>query len=372
MSGLKCLKCGLMNFAEASNCKRCGAELKSTDEDSLLPFNPHSSKPNASKSVYLQALGLGLLVLVGLFVYSLFRWPRGAGESSFLILTIIYAVLGGWFGSRHRVKAWLLALCLISTYYLSLGYSLYRLLQYNQLYGNWFWTNRFYFSPVIVYASVALAAFLGTRFGAKRSLFRIAPLLSLFVIALIANGYAHDGTGRARQLSYSENITASPPTELAFRLDIKLGVQTKDDPMNFRTLPTAGSIEGGGMNVTVLRKNLTFAPTTQMIMKINGTELQSMMWPVNSPDGSSHLDFSPGANYSDIIKWKVGPDPDLLNSLANAHQIEVTWGNVEIDLPPEQVNALRNFARSWYQILEEEGLLCTNPMCVQGALNPHR
>lgn len=361
-----------MNFAEAFSCKRCGAELKSTDEDSLVPSNPHSSKPNASKLVYLKALGLGLLVLIGLFVYSVFRWPRGVGESFFLILTITYAALGGWFGSRHRVKAWLLALSLISTYLLSLGYSLYSLIQYNQRYGNWFWTNRFYFSPLIVYASVALAAFFGTRFGAKRTLFRFAPLLSLFVIALIANGYAHGGTARARQISYSENITAVAPSELAIRLDIKLGVETKDDPMNFRTLPTAGSIEGGGMNVTVLRKNPTFAPTTQMIMKINGTELQSMMWPVNSPDGSSHLDFSPGANYSDIIQWKVGPDPDLLNSLANAHNIEVTWGNVEIDLPPEQVNALRNFARRWYQILEEEGLLCTNPMCVQGALNPHR
>jgi len=96
------------------------------------------------------------------------------------------------------------------------------------------------------------------------------------------------------------------------------------------------------------------------------------MWPINSPDGSSHLDFSPGANYSDIIKWKVAPDPDLLNSLVNANQIEVTWGNVEVDLPQEQVNSLRNFARSWFQILKEEDLLCTNPMCVQGALNPHR
>lgn len=372
MSGFKCLKCGLVNFAEASNCKRCGAELKLADEDSLLPSHSQSSKPNASKLVYLQALGVGLLVLIGLFIYRLFRFPTETGESSFLILTIIYAVLGGWFGSRYRLKAWLLALCLISTYLLTVGYGLYRLIQYNQLYGNWFWANRFYFSPLLVYASVALAAFFGTRFGAKRSLFRIAPLLSLFVIAFIANGYAHGGTGRVRQLSYSENITAAAPTELAFRLDIKLGVQTKDDPMNFRTLPTAGSIEGGGTNVTVLRKSPTFAPTTQMIMKINGTELQNMMWPVNSPDGSSHLDFSPGANYSDIIKWKVGPNPDLLSSLAYANQIEITWGNVKIDLPPEQVNSLRNFARAWFQILKEEGLLCTNPMCVQGALNPQR
>ncbi len=155
-------------------------------------------------------------------MYSLIRWPRSSGESSFLILSIAFAALGGWFGSRHRLKAWLLALCLISTYLLSLGYGLYRLIQYNQLYGGWFWTNRFYSSPLLVYASVALAAFFGTRFGAKRTLLRIAPLVSVFVIAFIANGYAHGGTGRARQISYSDNITAAPPTELAFRLDIKL------------------------------------------------------------------------------------------------------------------------------------------------------
>jgi len=360
-----------VNFADASNCKRCGAEFKSKDEDSQLPSDAHSSEPNGAKSVYLKAFGLGLLVLPGVFISSLFWWPKDSGASFFLILTVTYAVLGGWFGWRHRVKAWLLALCLISTYLLLLGYALASLIQYNQTYGGWFWTNRFYFSPVLVYASVALAAFFGTRFGAKRSLFRFAPLLSLFVIALIANNYAHSQTARARHISYSEIITAAPQNELAFRLEFNLGVESKDDPMNFRVLPTVSSDNRGGMNVTVLSNGPTFAPTSDMIMKINGSEIHNMMWPVNSPDGSSHLDPFPMATYSDIMNWRVGPGNDLQESLANAKQIEVTWGGVEIDLPEQQVNSLRNFARSWYQILKEEDRLCTNPMCVQGALNPH-
>jgi hypothetical protein len=360
-----------VNFAEASNCKRCRAALKSADEDSLLPSHPDSSKSSASKVVYVQALGSGLLVLVGVFICSLFWWPRSAGASPFVILTIAYAALGGWFGSRHRVKAWLLALCLISTYLLLLTYALASLIQYNQTYGGWFWTNRFYFSPVLLYASVALAAFFGTRFGAKRSLFRFAPLLSLFVIALIANNYAHSQTARARRISYSEIITAAPQNELAFKLEINLGIDSKDDPMNFRVLPTVSSAKGGGTNVTVLSNGPSFAPTSDMIMKINGSEIHNMMWPVNSPDGSSHLDPSPGATYNDIMNWRVAPGNDLLNSLANAKQVEVTWGGVEIDLPEQQVNSLRNFARSWYQILKEEDRFCTNPMCAQFAVNPH-
>jgi len=370
MKDRKCLKCGLMNFVDASRCKRCGAEFTSAE------LSPQLSKlgrtqPNASALVYLLALGLGKVFFIVFLMYG-FRRSLGSSLESFVILGISYAALGGWFASRRRLKAWLLALCISSVYLLLVGYGLYGVIQSNQRYGGWFWTNRFYFSPILIYAAIPLAAFFGTRFGVRRTLFRLVPLVCVFVATFVSMGYARGGPRPARELTYSSNLTAEPPSELIFRVDIKLGVQTSDDPMNFRTVPTVREVKDGGWKVTVLRKDPTFAPTTQMAITIDGKKLQHMMWPVNSPDGSSHLDFSKEQHYSDIVNWKVGPDPDFLSSLTNANQVELTWGNAQLALPPDQVESLRNFARNWFQILREEDLLCTNPMCVQGALNPPR
>lgn len=371
MKGRKCLKCGLMNFADDSRCKRCGAEFTLTAELSLQPYNLRPTQPTASALVYFLALGLGKIVFL-VFLMSSFRRSPGSSLQSFLILGVSYAALGGWFASRRRLKAWLLALCISSVYLLSIGYALYSVIHSNQRYGGWFWTDRFYFSPILIYTVVPLAAFLGTRFGVRRTLFRLVPLVCLFAATFVSMGYARGGPRPARELTYSTNMTAEPPSELMFRVDIKLGVQTSDDPMNFRTVPIVRQVKDGGWKVTVLRKDAAFAPTTQMVIKINGKKLHHMMWPVNAPDGSSHLDFSKEQNYSDIVNWTIGPDPNFLNSIINATQVELTWGNAQIALLPEQVESLRNFARSWFQILREEDLLCTNPMCVQGALNPRR
>lgn len=371
MVGRKCLQCGLMNFADSSHCKRCGAELSLTAESSPGPSGLEHPQPTASLLVYLVAVGIGKIVFLIIFLYNFRRSPGGA-LGSFLILGMSYAALGAWFGSRRRLKAWLLALCISSVYLLCVGYGLFSVIRSNQLYGGWFWTDRFYFSPIVIYAAVPLAAFLGTRFGVHRTLFRLVPLLCLFVATFVSIGYARGGPRPARELTYSSDITAESPSQLTIRLNIKLVLQISDDPMNFRTVPTNREVKDGGWKVVVLRKDPTFAPTTQMTIKIDGKKLHNTMWPVNRPDGSSHLDFSKEQNYSDIVNWNVGLDPDFLSLLTSANQVELTWGNAQLALPPEQVESLRSFARSWYEILRDEDLLCTKPMCVQGALNPQR
>ena len=310
-----------------------------------------------------------MLVSAALFIFSfIFRLasgPKGYGEASFLIVGVIYAGVGVWFGARHRVREWLVALCLSSSYLLLLGYVVYSLCRYNQIYGGRFWSNKFYLSPVFLYASIPLAAFLGVRFGSKRSFLRTAPLICLLVVTLVAIGYAHGGPRKARQLSHSFDIRDETPDELLMRVDVKLGVQITDEPMLFRAFPSAGGGDNGGWTVTVIRKGETFLPDTQMTMNIDGKELKNTMWPVNGPNGSSRIDFSHKQDYSQIENWRVGPDPDLSTALVNAHRIEMRWGNRNLVLPAEQVNSLRNFFRSWGQVLEKEDMLCTNPQCVQ-------
>jgi len=368
---IKCLKCGLVNFAEALECKRCGASLSETADSSVeISIDSQTSGRTASTLFYLEAVGAGLLICVGFVVYGVLRWPHEAGQSLFLITGLVYAAIGSWYGFRRRSREWLVALCVSVFYLLPTSYGLYSVYRYNQRYGHWFWTPKFYFSPVVLYLSIPVAAFVGARFGSKRSLLRFAVLVVLFGVVVLAIGYARGGSSsEPRQISYSSDVTAAPASDLVFRLDIKLGVQTTDDPMHFRKLPAGGGTEDGGFKVTVIKKDSTFAPTTQMIVSVDGKQLENTMWPINSADGSSHIDFSQKQDYSNIVNWKVGPNSDFLNSLVNAHHIELTWGNVNIVLPDEQVTSLRNFTRSWGKILKEEDMLCTNPLCVQGVLN---
>ena len=294
-------------------------------------------------------------------------WLKGHGETSFLIVGVIYAGVGVWFGARHRVREWLVALCLSSSYLLTLAYVVYSLCRYNQEYGGRFWSNKFYFSPVFLYASIPLAAFLGARFGSKRSFRRMAALMCLFVATVVAIGYARGGPREAKLLSHSFNITDETPDELVMRVDVKMGVQGTDEPMAFRVIPSAGGSDGkddGGWVVTVIRRSETFQPDTQMTMYVDGKELHNTMWPVNPSDGSMTIDGQKH-DYSQIEKWRIGVDPDLDVALVNAHRIQMTWGNRYLVLPEQQVNSLRDFFRSWGQLLHDEDMLCTNPQCDQ-------
>ena len=90
--------------------------------------------------------------------------------------------------------------------------------------------------------------------------------------------------------------------------------------------------------------------------------------PVNG-DGSSRLDYSGNEDSSEIVNWRVGANPDPFESLATAYHIILTWGNVSMVLPDEQVQSLRTFVRRYVRALQDEDMLCTNPMCLQGALD---
>ena len=107
-----------------------------------------------------------------------------------------------------------------------------------------------------------------------------------------------------------------------------------------------------------------------MTINVDGQEIESSMWPINGPDGSSHIDFSQKQDYREIVNWNVGPGSGLMDSLVNAHHITLTWGNLTIVLPDEQVKSLRTFFRNWGRLLQDADMLCTNPMCTQGAPNP--
>lgn len=284
MKRIKCLKCGLVNWSDDdATCKRCGANLDQIAQASpdVSSMSEPSQDLKGPRLIYLQAVGAGVLISIGLFIYTLISWPKGPGEKLFLISGVIYAGFGAWFGSRRPQSEWRVALCISSFYILLLSYGLYRLSRYNQLYGGWFWTNKFYFSPIFLYASLPLAAFLGARFGSKPSLSRIAPLMCSFILTFIAIGYAHAATPKVRQMSYSFDMTNGQPDNLLMRVDIKFGLEIRDEPMSFRAYASGG---GGGWKLTVIRNSPTFLLDTQMTMNVDGKELKNTMWPVNQPD----------------------------------------------------------------------------------------
>jgi hypothetical protein len=106
-----------------------------------------------------------------------------------------------------------------------------------------------------------------------------------------------------------------------------------------------------------------------MKIDIDGKELENTMWPINGPNGSSRIDYSSKQDYSEIVNWRIGLSPDLSAALVNARHISMTWGTVDITLSEQQVAGLREFVRAWGKILHDEGVLCTNPNCVQGRFN---
>ncbi|HKZ03575.1 MAG TPA: hypothetical protein VJ180_15135, partial [Pyrinomonadaceae bacterium] len=185
-------------------------------------------------------------------------------------------------------------------------------------------------------------------------------MISVFVVASAAAPYTDVKPRAAKELNYSTDIVAGESSEFAMRLELRFRLQITDDPMRFRTFPSPPPSNGrGGLNVTVLRKDSTFSPDIHMTMNVDGKEIESSMWPINSPDGSSHIDFSQKQDYSEIVNWRVGPSPDLLVSLVNANHITLTWGNVKVVLPDEQVESLRTFVRNWGRMLHDEDMLCT-------------
>jgi len=308
---------------------------------------------------------------VAYFVFLMAGYPNERSIWFLVILGAIYAVVAGCLSARNRVRDWLFALSL-SLFYL-LGLSLYvcELLRRNETYGGMFWTNKFYLSPILLFISVPLAAFFGGRFGSKPSLLRFVALISVFVVASAAVPYTETKDRPAKELNYSTEIVAGESSEFAMRLELGFFLQITDDPIRFRAFMSPPPVNRkGGYSVTILRKDYTFSPDIHMTMNIDGQEIESSMWPINRADGSSYIDFSRKQDYREIVNWNVGPGSDLGASLANAHHITMTWGNLKVALPDEQVKSLRTFVRNWGRMLHDEDMLCTNPMCTQGALNP--
>lgn len=361
MTSRKCRQCGLVNFAEALNCKRCAAELGPLGEV------PEFTSRFNSKLVYLAALGVGMLLTVATFVFQVMSYPNEASTWFSVALGVIYGVVACCLTASSRVRDWLLALSLSLFYLLYLGLYLWSLLRTNETYGGMFWSNKLYLSPVLLFISIPLAAFFGARFGAKRSWLRFAALISVFVVASAAVPFTDVKPRPAREFNYSTDIVGGESSEFAMRLELRFRLQLTDDPMRFRAFSTPPPPNPkSGWNVTVLKKDSTFSPDISMTMNVDGKEMQSTMWPINSADGSSHLDFSQKQDHREIVNWHIGPNADLLESLVNAHHITLTWGNVSMVLPVEQVASLRTFIRNYVRMLHDEDVLCTNPLCVQG------
>lgn len=212
MTSRKCPQCGLVNFADASNCKRCDADLGASYEVSTVISAkewpaPQSSNRINSKFVCLAAIGMGLFLELTLFVLKLTSYPNERSIWFVVILGIVYAVVAGCLSARRRASDWLLALSLSLFYLLGLSLYISELLGRNETYGGWFWTNKFYWSPILLFISIPLAAFFGARFGSKRSLLRFAALISVFVVASAATPYTETKDRPVKELNYS---TAMP------------------------------------------------------------------------------------------------------------------------------------------------------------------
>ena len=122
-----------------------------------------------------------------------------------------------------------------------------------------------------------------------------------------------------------------------------------------------------GWEVTVLRKDATFAPGRTMTINIDGKDMQGTMLPITGANGSSRLDYSGNEDSGEIVNWLVGANPDPFASLVDANHVTLTWANVNMVLPDDQVQSLRAFIREYNQ--ETRRYVCkSNPFCMLRAL----
>jgi|SRR5690349_19220674 len=198
------------------------------------PTENVSNEPDSIK-VYFVGLGLGLLLELASFLFQLAGYANEQSNWFIIILAIVYAVIASRLSARHGARAWLLSLSLLVFYLLGWAIGLSALLDQNQKYGHMFWVPRFYWSPVLLFSSIPLAAFFGARFGAKPSLLRFGTLVSVFVVAAVAVPFTEIATRPAKELNYATEIVAP---EVAMRFELQFYLQLTDEPMRFRNFPS--------------------------------------------------------------------------------------------------------------------------------------
>jgi hypothetical protein len=67
MSSVKCLKCGLVNWATASNCKKCGTSINDSIENRIIKADGHNGQLEMNKtSVFIKRNGMMSFLSQGL------------------------------------------------------------------------------------------------------------------------------------------------------------------------------------------------------------------------------------------------------------------------------------------------------------------
>lgn len=359
----KCSHCGCVNWSADKECRRCQTPLETPVQHSLK--NPFHAGHSSSYLTYWMAFLFGCGICVGLFVSTLVIYPHEPPLPFPILLWIIYAVAGFCLSLRRRANPLFVGLFLSTGYILVTFWGISQLLDHNEKYGGWFWTNKFFFWPVVLYSWPPIVATLAAYLSARRSAKFAGILLGSLAIGVIALIGSRPGEVRVRRITHSFNIVAGESRDVIIKVDMALELATQDEPTEFRTVPAVTDGHGASQTITVVSKNAAFNPTIHLFTNIDGKSLDNSMWPINQPDGSSHVDFGRPQDYRQIVHWNIGPNADLLAALANAHHISIDWGNLHTELPEDDVKNLRNFVRSYFQILAEERALCTNPNCKQ-------
>jgi hypothetical protein len=103
---------------------------------------------------YFGAVAAGFFLYLGLIVLRFIIYPKQLEGASLvlwcLVLWLVYALVGSWFGSLPRTKAIPLGFCLLAFYLLLTIWSVSNMIQSNQTYGGWFWVNKFFFAPIVL------------------------------------------------------------------------------------------------------------------------------------------------------------------------------------------------------------------------------
>ena len=281
-----------------------------------------------------------ILWIVWLYYFGGFNFPV-------LFSAVALAGLGIGFGRMFPNEPSLVALFGALPYVLVHGYQVLRTTLYvlDPSYNGHFWYSEFFIVPGLLYLSPVVLCILGA-FAAARVSFTLIITLCLspiFLVIGISSVVMEEPVKRTDM--FTLKLTDSENAQLS--IEVKCEYTERKDYWNFRDLSTG---ECSDSTVVIIEKKPELDLPVDGFWIHDGHEEHVSIWPVNRPDGSSHLDCFKPHCYDDIARWKMWFS---FAKIANAKTVTFRWGEIRVDLGEKEFEQMREFRKKVEQLVDE-------------------
>jgi hypothetical protein len=273
---------------------------------------------------YFAALAAGLACAFICFALSIY--PSQGEVYAHVFLAMLLPLLAIVFSYLYPNRRWYLWFCLILPYGLLVLWKVMDTIHYNARYNGAIGQTQIYWSTVYLFASPIIASVLAPLFNATR-------LISFALASIIAVGLAI--TCQVYISNHAEVSVSANRSVLLTNATSRLNVDFRCryyKSINYLRFSYYEENHCGGQ-FTVVNKNPADRLTTVADWMIDGAKKSIQM----SPIGAVPLAYSPH-KYDNVNNWTAALP---FNELVKAREVQFSWGDIQIQLQPEQIETLK-------------------------------